>query len=167
MIDRRSLCVGAAVGAFAAHSEVAGAMPEGRLSHSDEALVFVQQPPPVRPPSREQLANPKAFEEYLAESAFQRLDQAGIAVDDAKPSILEVIQRSAEAAFRPQKGEIRRGETLDALPIEVRRVIVVRNFNTFVDVLIVVGWNEGKRLTKEAVNRVRGFLCPLYPICTG
>jgi hypothetical protein len=168
MIDRPVMCVGALAGAIAAPIDIARAMPSGPLRQSVGAQWTPAQLPPIHPPSHADLADPKGFGNYLTEDAYGRLQEAGISIaDDARGELQQVIGRSVEAAFRSQAGEIRKGNTLDALPIEVRRVIVLRNFNTFVDVLIIVAWNEGKRLTKEVVNRVQGFLCPLYPICTG
>ncbi|MCK1741249.1 hypothetical protein IVA80_10310 [Bradyrhizobium sp. 139] len=169
MIDRRTLCVGATVSAFVARGDAAAAMPSGPPRQPIEAgWTYAQLVPPARQPRREDFADPKAFDQYLTENAYKRFGEASISIDsDARAEIQQAIGRSVEAAFRPQKGEIRKGETLDALPLEYRRVVVLRNFNTFVEVLIVVALKEGNRLIKETVNRVQGFLCPLYPICTG
>jgi hypothetical protein len=157
------------MGAFATQSGIAHALPIVRLRESAETpWVYAQALPPTMPVAPKDFEDPKAFGQYLSGNAYSRLAKAGIDVtEDAKPEIQQAVERSADAAFRPPRGEIRKGGTFDALPVEIRRVIVLRNFNTFVDVLILVGWEQGKKLTKEAVNRVQGFICPLYPICTG
>lgn len=169
MIDRRTICVGAAVSAFAARTDSAAAMPGSQLQRSGEARwTYVQAIPFAPPPRPQDLVEPKSFTQYLKEGTAKRFAEAGISVDnDAQTEIDQAIARSAEAAFREKRGKMEKGATLDALPIEVRRVVVLRNFNTFVDVLILVSWEEGKKLTRQVVNRVQGFLCPLYPICTG
>jgi hypothetical protein len=169
MIDRRMLCMGTAIGAVAARGARAYAMPDARLDEALEARwSFAQALPPVLPANEKELADPKTFAQYLSNNAYSRIAKAGLDVtEDAKPEIQKAIDKSAEAAFRPQKGEIAKGGTFDALPTDVRRIVILRNFNTFTDVLIVVALNASKKLTKDLVNRVQGFICPLYPICTG
>jgi hypothetical protein len=170
MINRRTMSAGMAAGVLTAPWDFAGAMPIGSpAGHTASQWTYAQFLPPVRPPKPPDLADPKAFGQYLAQSADERLKAAGISSDDDAQNEIKVLaERAGEAAFRPQKeGEIKKGAGYDALPVEVRRTIVVRNFNTFVDVNIVVALKEGKKLTKEVINRVQGFLCPLYPVCTG
>ncbi len=169
MIDRRTLCIGTAMGAVAARGDIAHALPSARLHESiDKQWTHAQAVPPPVPATDKDLADQKAFGQYLSNNAYSRFAKASVDVtDDAKPEIQQAIDKSAEAAFRPPKGEISKGGTFDALPIDVRRNVILRNFNTFVDVLIVVALNGGKKLTKEVANRVQGFICPLYPICSG
>jgi hypothetical protein len=169
MFDRRTLCASVAASALTAPWDFAAAMPHGTPAEPIKSKYsYVQLVPPSRPPKPEDLSDPKAFGQFLTNNIYGRAEAAGIFIDgDAQPEIQQAVARSVEASFRPQKGEIRKGATYDALPIEIRRVVVLRNFNTFADVLIFVGLTEGKKLTKELVTRVQGFICPLYPICTG
>lgn len=168
MIDRRSLCIGTATCAFAARADVAVAMPSIELREAvDARWKYAQALPPAIPPPKD-YTDQKAFGQYLSESAYGRIAKAGVEVaDDAKADIQQAVDRSADAAFRPQKGKIQKGETFDALQIDIRRVVILRNFNTFTDVLIAASREGSTKLTKEVVNRVQGFICPLYPICTG
>lgn len=169
MIDRRTIWAGLAASVLSARGDVAVAMPRGRLRPSGDAWVHVQQlPPGIGPLPPEVSKDPKALDQYLKEGVYNRIAKAGVSIeDDARPEIDKAIERSAEAATRDKRGELGKGQNLDALPVEVRRVVVLRNLNTFVDVLLVVALNEGRKITRQIVNRVQGYLCPLYPICTG
>src|SRR5690242_18152602 len=119
MIDRRMVCIGATVGTFAPPVEVAAATPIGRLGeYIDPRWTIAQLVPLGRPPRPEELADPKAFGQYLTDNTYSRMGQAGISVDDARPEIDRAIAQCVAAAFRPSKGEIRKGDSLDAIPIE-------------------------------------------------
>src|SRR4051794_4069176 len=106
MIDRRILCIGAMSGPFlAASTPTVLALPSARIGESiDTQWSYAQALPPIAPLSDKDYVDQKAFGQYLSDNAYNRLAKAGVEVTgEAKSDIQQVIDRSAEAAFRSQK----------------------------------------------------------------
>lgn len=96
----------------------------------------------------------------------RRTEFVGIKIEsDADPEIVKFANQAALAAFEEQRsGQIGKEKDFRILPVEVRRVIVIRNYDNLTDVLIVAA-TEGKRITRAIVSNLRDFICPLYPFC--
>jgi hypothetical protein len=171
MIDRRSILAGVGFGAvLAASSEHAAAgFRDPFASHLplDPAWLKTQLAiPGGPPPTPADFSEPRAFAAYLVNRLLTRTRAVNITVEnDARPPINELAGRGANAAFQSPQGELRQHGNFQALPVEIRRVIVLRNFDTFTDIAIFAATQRDRRLSAEIIGFVRGFLCPWYPFC--
>lgn len=133
-----------------------------------DVRIPVQLAPPAPPPKPEDLRDQKSFESYLMQRFEFRTEKVGVAIDkkEALPEIQKFANQAAHAAFEEQRrGDIDKKRDYRVLPLQVRRVIIVRNFDTLTDLLTIAA-QESKKITRDIVQRVRDFLCPIYPFCT-
>jgi hypothetical protein len=168
-ITRRSVCTGAAVSAaFATWSAwPAVAVPAStRLSPAPERPILAQLAPAGPPPSQDDLRDQKTFENFLMQRIRRRAESAGVKIDnDAAPEIDKFADLAAAAAFEKQRpGQIDKQRDYRVLPDQIRRPIIMRNYDELIDLLIFAS-KEGGRITRTVVANVRDFICPLYPFC--
>lgn len=117
------------------------------------------------------------FREFLGAEAQRRVISAVKLGDDAK-LFLDKLQRDALREvydpgslpegyrdLRPPPGkQAERAAVMKELPLPVRQQIVVRNYNSFLDVLAFEGTRAGV-LDFPVIQKVWYFFCPLYPFC--
>lgn len=168
-ITRRSVCAGAAVSAVltASNAKPAIAVPAStNISAPPAYRMLTQLAPADPPPSQDDLQDQKPFENFLLRRIHRRTESVGVKIDrDADPEIERFANQAALAAFEKQRpGQIGKERDFRVLPIEVRRGIIIRNYDNLTDVLIVAA-AEGRRITRTVVSNVRDFICPLYPFC--
>jgi hypothetical protein len=125
-------------------------------------------PAQASPPRLPDFTDGRAFQDFLRNRFELRVRTAEVAVDpNARNSIDELINSATEAAMTTDReGPIDRSRNYAAIPRQTRQLIIIRNFDTIIDLLLVAALREGRRVTNEIVNNVKGFVCPLYPFCT-
>jgi hypothetical protein len=174
-VTRRLICSSVtAIAAAVATTQRGFAIPgSSSIANIDSLwlLAQLQAPPPPKfapPPTPEDLSEPKRFEAYLHTRFKIRTDQSGVFLDgDAMPSFQEIVSAAAKAAFEDQRrGAINKSRDYLVLPLAIRRPIIVRNFDTLTDVLVIAAFNEGKKITRAIINSARDFVCPMFPFCT-
>lgn len=164
-ITRRSVCAGVTVSA--ALTTLAIAVPASTQSGEVPAhRLLAQLAPAAPPPSQDDLRDQKAFEYFLVQRIRRRTESVGVMIEsDANPEIEKFASQAAAAAFEKERpGRIGKEKDYRVLPTQVRRVIIIRNYDDLTDILIAAA-AEGRRITQAVVSNVRDFICPLYPFC--
>jgi hypothetical protein len=168
-ITRRSVCTGAAVSAAFTTSSarpVLAVPASTSLSAAAERPILAQLAPAAPPPSQDDLRDQKTFENFLMQRIRRRAESADIKIDnDAAPEIDKFAGQAAAAAFEKQRpGQIDKQRDYRVLPDQIRRTIIMRNYDDLIDLLIFAS-REGGKITRTVVSNVRDFICPLYPFC--
>jgi len=173
MYSRRDVCFTGAISSLiiAQSVTIAKSAPGSphRLARPDH-LVDVQLVPPL-PNFKEA----REFSVFLKKRFELRVVSRDTKMSsDGQKAVDEMIDKSMTQVFevKEESGQIDKTKQYRYVPIRIRQAITIRNLDTFSDLAVTEAewqnkkFQKGLLITAAVIQRIRDFICPMFPFCT-